>query len=355
MTPATLSGRRPPATRLRIQSLTSLRFFAAFAVMLSHIRFTLPGLAGATGFDVLFFGVEFFFVLSGFVLTLRYAGGVRPLAEYYPRRLARVFPLHIATFLAWFLVFGVSWDAPLVAMAPIAGANLLLIHTFMPGWHYTMSVNPVSWSLSAEAFFYVVFPFIVAVPRALTTALAILTFTLIWLATGMDIGDRFPAFFELMPPIRLFEFCLGILAGHGFLALRRHCLPVRLGTVFELAAIGAVIGSVWATRMVPDELGHPLAAPAFALAILVMAREEGWLSRAIAGSPLLVRLGAASFSLYMWHHMAMTLVGRTAFASDYPALTAILLLPALAALSILSWRWIEEPLARLFTARLTTV
>src|SRR5579884_1234381 len=85
----------------RLDSLTSLRFFAAFAVFTHHFT----GLGGKTGFGrapLLFpysqigaYGVDFFFVLSGFLLTWIHRPG-EPVGGFYWRRVGRIYPATLA-------------------------------------------------------------------------------------------------------------------------------------------------------------------------------------------------------------------------------------------------------------------
>src|SRR4051812_30735855 len=62
----------PPLTK--IDTLTSLRFFAALAVVLFHIPGLMPSVYGGQAFAYMNTGVDFFFVLSGYVLAVTYSG-----------------------------------------------------------------------------------------------------------------------------------------------------------------------------------------------------------------------------------------------------------------------------------------
>src|SRR5690242_12787179 len=78
-----------------LPALTSLRFLAALAVFLHHAGLFADG----------FFGVTFFFVLSGFILTYNYRrtladGGRGAVWDFYVARFARVYPLHIFALIA---------------------------------------------------------------------------------------------------------------------------------------------------------------------------------------------------------------------------------------------------------------
>src|SRR4051794_30823970 len=90
----------------KIDTLTSLRFFAAFAIVLYHIPVTLPKLYNGNAFLLFGYGVDFFFVLSGYVLGVTY--GYREqfdTADYFRRRFARIYPVYLLTTAAWAVLF----------------------------------------------------------------------------------------------------------------------------------------------------------------------------------------------------------------------------------------------------------
>ncbi|MFA7261915.1 MAG: acyltransferase [Caulobacter sp.] len=148
-----------------IRPLTSLRFFAALWVVLFHywpkldVAFT-PAMV-AKGY----LGVELFFVLSGFILCHVYLSafgeGRFKYGSFLWNRLARVYPLHLAT-LAGMIGLGVAaglagvaidseilrWDA--------LPANLLMVQAW--GLAPAAAFNHPSWSISAEWFAYLSFP-----------------------------------------------------------------------------------------------------------------------------------------------------------------------------------------------------
>jgi peptidoglycan/LPS O-acetylase OafA/YrhL len=99
------------------------------------------------------FGVDFFFVLSGFVLTWSYRPG-RSRGRFYWLRFARVWPLHLVTFLlAIALIGGGPWFSALL--------NVLLLQSWAPFSEVYGAFNTPSWTLSVEAFFYLLFPFMI--------------------------------------------------------------------------------------------------------------------------------------------------------------------------------------------------
>ena len=148
-----------------IKPLTSLRFFAAFWVVLYHYW---PNLSTAVPPAMIgkgYLGVEAFFTLSGFILCHVYLQGFGTGKFKYGgflwNRLARVYPLHLVTLAGVGLMAaaaglaGIAVDQNMLAWSALP-ANLLLVQAwgFAPvsGW------NHPSWSISAEWFAYLSFP-----------------------------------------------------------------------------------------------------------------------------------------------------------------------------------------------------
>src|SRR3954470_504363 len=130
-----------------LPSLTSLRFFAALLVVLSH----LPGSTFSEGYT----GVTFFFILSGFILSHSYEDRLRTGAtsrrEFWIARIARVYPLHLLTLLAA-VPLAVSESSGAMGFAGRLLAQLTLTQAAVPVGSIYFSFNHPAWSLSVEAF-----------------------------------------------------------------------------------------------------------------------------------------------------------------------------------------------------------
>jgi peptidoglycan/LPS O-acetylase OafA/YrhL len=166
------------------RNLDALRIIAACAVVILHysdyVKDTQVGqfMVAHTWHFNLF--VDLFFVVSGFVIASQYLGRVGdPLSigRFLWRRLARIYPLHLATLafyvaLALALHFGIA-RTDNAARYPFSDlpAQLLLLHA-IDGARLTF--NFPSWSLSAEMFCYVLFPVIaITVTRNKTLIIAL--------------------------------------------------------------------------------------------------------------------------------------------------------------------------------------
>src|SRR6476619_697205 len=108
------------------------------------------------GFKAGYSGVSFFYVLSGYVLTLNYRDKVGTWSgrwHFWWKRVARIYPLHVLT---------------LVISIPIALSrtgwlvNLALLQSWVPKASFYSSFNAPAWSISNEAFFYATFPALLA-------------------------------------------------------------------------------------------------------------------------------------------------------------------------------------------------
>ncbi|MEU6882660.1 acyltransferase [Streptomyces sp. NPDC046712] len=362
---------RPPATprTSRLPSLTGLRFVAALLVFAFHTTWQTRYVTGSGGealgdafANAGFYGVSFFFVLSGFVLTWS-ARADDTAPRIWRRRLAKIYPNHLVTFVLAAVLMLIAAD-PFTTKGTLA--NLFLLQAWFPDITVPNTMNAVSWSLSVELFFYLSFPFLlrlldrVPIARLWPLAAALGAFTVLapvvgqYAVTGTPlpfIDDGTLSFEQIwfvyfFPPVRALEFVLGMVAARLVLAgawPRFGLLPAGL-----LAVAGYVVNS-----LVPYLYGVAGTAalwltPLVAAAALADERGEP--------SPLrgrvLVRLGELSFAFYMVHGLVVSYGHRWLIAGhDLPAgagagLLAAALLVSLA-LAYVLFRWVETPLVRL--------
>ena len=298
-------------TAQRFEALDSWRGVCALLVALFHLP-----LAGPIGENAFvrgsFLFVDFFFVLSGFVIahacTEKVATG-QGLAQFMVTRFGRLFPLH-AFMLAAFVGFElVRLAIPSLAggQAPFTGAfspdtlsaNLALLNGI--GIHDHLSWNAPSWSISTELFAYIFFGLAVLLlgrKSLVLFALAVIAGPLLLFKYSPDFMD---ATYDLGLVRCLFGFSAGVLT-HALLAGKidkgqetREALWTW--TFAELAVIGAVILFVSTTAANAGGLLAPLL---FAFAVALFAHEGGYVSRLMKTPPLLL-LGTISYSIYLTH------------------------------------------------------
>ena len=260
-----------------LRALTSVRGIAAWFVVLYHIRRSIDGLP-ETALHIFakgYLAVDFFFLLSGFVIWLTYGerlrtGGVASVHAFLKRRIARIWPLHlfmlaIAVALALLLAATGRHDANDYPFAELP------LHVFLvQDWGLTsqLSWNDPAWSISAELAAYLLFPLLAIhidwrrVPTALVIAaivamLGLLHLIMAW-AGAPTLGTDITRFGVVRC---LFEFA----AGTAICALwlrwaERPALPAIVA-----AALALALGAATLTGHLPETRGVPIA---FAAALL---------------------------------------------------------------------------------------
>ncbi|MBZ9852319.1 acyltransferase [Mesorhizobium sp. CA13] len=366
----------------RFLVLDSWRGICALLVALFHFP------TGSTTSQSAFVGssylfVDFFFVLSGFVIASSYGGRLnqpREVARFALVRFGRIYPLHLlmlAGFAGFELLRLMLPQLHGAGAAPFTGgfslesllANLLLLQGV--GFEDQLTWNAPSWSISAEFFAYLLFAGVVLttgarawvwfVAAAITAPLFLLGFSTHHMDVSFDFGF-----------IRcLYGFSLGALLAwfqHDSIAGARQALartgPLLSWTLAEIVMAAVIV--LFVALAGDNDAG--IAAPlVFALALFLFAHEGGWIS-VFLGTPFMLTLGALSYSIYMVHifvqarminvaglverKLGLDLVGdivlrgepATGFGAGWAGDVAILvMLLATIGVSWITWRFVEMP------------
>lgn len=250
-------------------------------------------------------------------------------------------------------------DVPLWMRAASAGLALTVTQSWLNVLGLSWSMwNPPGWSLSAEAFFYLVFP-LACVPMSrlntrqlLLVALACWSLSVAGLFTNAVVGAK-NDFSEFVPLVRLPEFLLGMALGLVWKGRTTpafdHAAP-RLAAVSALVLIGAMCLPLSATLFFSGVF-----APVAGLLICSLACGRGMLARCLASRPL-VFLGGASYSFYILHWplwvWGQHFFAQSRLATQQPNLyfIAYFLLATVAA--CICFTWVEEPLNHLLRRKL---
>ncbi|MFC4565588.1 acyltransferase family protein [Nocardiopsis mangrovi] len=365
----------PPPPPDRLDSLTGLRFVLAVLVFLTHALETARFFADDALNDlgvIAPYGIaslSCFFVLSGFALTWS-APKNDTAARFWRRRVVKIFPNHVISWtLTLVLIGAVFGPLPMLGPLPDPGpalANLALVQTWIPVPSYLLSVNGISWSVSAELFFYLVFPLLIgplrriparhlwwwfggvaaavaAAPALIDTAIdgpawplwPPLTFTETWLV-------------YFMPVVRLPEFLLGVVLA---LIVRAGRWP-GIGPWTVAAATGLVYLATLALPPIYGRSGVLIIALCLLIPLLAVRDARGtpgWLRH-----PAVVALGDASYAMYLLHYpvMAVTrhLVGP---GRDVGLLEGSLIIAGMFVvcqlLAVAMFRYVENPLVRRYS------
>lgn len=308
---------RTPPFPAAIHALTSLRYFAAVWVVLFHFRVYFPR---AYGLDTPlltfgYLGVDFFFVLSGFVLAHVYLGrlqgGSLDFWDFVAKRVARIYPLHVATLVAM-IAFGVIskvmhpaffvWD-PAAFMGDDLGATKrgIFAHlTMTHAWGSTQGLmfNLPSWSISAEWFAYLTFPLLGAAALFFGRRVWLGVAAVLCLVALMSVAARLtgPSLVKMswnIGALRIIpEFLLGLMIYRLGQQVSFGSRGARIGFAVSLAAmIGFLLAGLPAELLVPPMAG----------VILCAADAERHGGLRILAHPFPVLLGEISYSVYMLH------------------------------------------------------
>lgn len=264
--------------------------------------------------------VDFFFVLSGFVISHAYFGRLNSAPDtgtFLVRRLGRVWPLHAATLVAFIPLEIVKALAIHGEAAAFTGrfapssilSNLFLVHSL--GVEGELTWNMPSWSISAEVFAYITFALVCLLARRtwLVTAAAVALSS----AGAFVVMGWSDHYIDTSFDLGYFRCLYGFFAGHVvyrlFMAARRAGLEkLPAAGLIEAASLAAVVAFVAAAHGNALSFASPLL---FGLVVWVFAFEGGLFSRLLAKGPF-QWLGARSYSIYMVHALVIALYQKAA-------------------------------------------
>ncbi|GGC67865.1 acyltransferase family protein [Chelatococcus reniformis] len=318
-----------------VGALDGLRAIAVLSVVLGH--FGLPGFAVGGGY-----GVDVFFVLSGYLITLVLLKGDeqnRSLGVFYWHRVTRLLPLLAVVSASLFLLPQVllsTWGATINAIGALTYTANWTRAYGVPGWPSYMAHT---WTLAVEEQFYLLWPAVLIAVRTIAgrrTAAVILGLTaaaLVWLA-AMTLGgasiDRIYNGFDTHAP--------GLLIG-CLLALLKP--PPINGATFT----GAVLAYLALICLVPWSPGGATAIWLLSCIFICFAvggARDSLAHRALSWRPL-VFVGIISYGIYLWHYPVHQVLTHLQWP---PAAFAGIGIATSIALAWASRRLVEDPCLR---------
>jgi peptidoglycan/LPS O-acetylase OafA/YrhL len=299
-----------------------------------------------------FVGVDVFFVISGYLISSIIFNSLThnslSFAEFYARRIKRLFPALIVVFAAS-IVFGWFFLLPHelyhLSRQIVGGASFLanFLFYFDSGYFDTDAVTKPMlhlWSLAIEEQFYIVWPAIVALLWIRRRLLVPSILTILGISFGLSLylswQSSDAAFY--LPIARAWELLLGSVLAYLTLQGRSVQISPDIQSLLGLALLASAFLLIDKTSTFP---GLWALLPTFGAFFLISAGKGAWFNRHILSNRLLVSLGLISYPLYLWHWPLLSFA--IIVEGGYPSrLARVLLLVAAVVLSYLTYRYIER-------------
>ena len=325
-----------------------------------------------------YLGVDLFFLISGFLLTLPWFAQARnhqaPSAmDFYRRRFARIAPAYYVQLVVLFacvlpLLKGLSyWRSDLYVLLANAVAHGFFLHNTTPLTSGSLAINGALWTLAVEAQYYLLVPllaplFLRAPAASLAGAFACAIAWQLAARHGLDALVHFQMrlgtpwgwseavvrqLLLTQLPSYFAHFALGILAGRTWIAWQADPPSRTMRTAIPAAAL-ASLGILY---IVYGHLGPVLGEASWIVSPLALgtvffalaARRPG--SSAVLASAPLRFVGRVSYSGYLYHLLLLAL-WNAFLPRSLGWISLPLYLTALLVISWISWRYVEEPFRR---------
>ncbi len=349
-----------------LKGLTGIRFFAAIHVVLYHNFYLFGSITENTHSLVQSFfnkgevAVSFFFVLSGFILTHVYKDKMNSTLDrkkFLLARFAKLYPLYVLGFLLdlprgiLYFLENNTFEIALVKISTSSIAYLLMLQSWIP--QLTPNWNSPAWSLSCEAFFYIVFT--IFITKILSTkkdwilsvmSIAIPACLYIFLeSTNFDFENSLnKVLFRSFPLLRIFEFILGILAYKyiSSVGVIQNYIKNNSNFIFWSSLLASIFFGTQDSLPFKPMMYFFIFMPLF-ICMIISTYSQKIKGLFFIENNILKLLGASSYALYITHQPIHSLFARyTNPGMISGSIYFILIIPV----SVLLYKFIELPLQK---------
>lgn len=333
--------------------IDGLRALAVLPVVLFH--------SGVTSISGGFFGVDVFFVISGFLITKIIISdidsGIFSFVSFYERRIRRIIPLLLFVILSTSvasLFLMLPYDLKNYGQSVVASllsANNILLYLTSGYWSASAEFKPLyhTWSLAIEEQYYFIFPIIIFLiyktSKNTKTARAIVYYLLLAIFVSGPFISSFTSninheFSFLLIFTRAWELSAGaIIAINGLFS------PLRK---FKFSGLAGMLLIILSYALDSDAFTHPgyvTLLPVIGAMLIIGANDESSVSYKILSFKPFVFIGVISYGVYLWHQPILSFVRLSSYAqpSWYVLLAfGLLSIP----IAYASYLMIEKPFRR---------
>ena len=327
-----------------------------------------------------FVGVDIFFVISGFLISSIIISslekGTFSFAEFYARRIKRIFPALILVMAACY-VFG--WFTLLPDEYKQLGKHIAAGAGFVSNFFFWQEAGYFDnaaltkpllhlWSLGIEEQFYIVWPLLLYFAWQRRFNFLILTVTIIVISFSVNVNirlsDRVQDFYS--PLTRFWELMMGSIL--GYLTLQKLSLweialqmfrsvSGKVGTTAKSAetllrnaqsVLGALLICIAMLLVTKERLfpGWWALLPTVGAFLIISAGQHAWLNRTLLSHRIMVWFGLISYPLYLWHWPLLSFASMI-FEGETPAEARGIRIAAVLISIVLAWltyRLVEKPI-----------
>ncbi|WP_026377132.1 acyltransferase family protein [Aestuariibacter salexigens] len=343
--------------------IDGLRSFAVLSVIIFHLDKTL--LSGG------FVGVDIFFVISGYLITLHILRDLSAnsfsITEFYVRRIKRIIPMMLVV-VAFTLVISMmifrpedTQDVAKSSIASIASLANVYFWLFLEASYFAQDSYEIPllhlWSLGVEEQFYIFWPLFMMLMFSISRGKLTLTVISLLMIASFTFGQLWhsisSSFTYYMLPSRAGELMIGAIV--AYVVFKRpsfNCSKILLESLATLAIAMLIYSLVFLSEknVFP---GFYAVIPTLGAAIIIFVGHYGtsWTTKLLA-HPVLVSVGLISYSAYLWHWPLISFIHYAEFEIDLYVGTGLFVLTLV--LAKLTFELVEKP-ARRFKARTSSV